>query len=137
MNRLETMAEVARRRAALKNSKVSIGPEPTLSRDLDELEWIVNEPDAAFTELWEQHELRWQTYVAELRRNIVRQTAHVAMAFEELERKNPHQFDDQPDVRALLAWWREAGREQFFGEITLAERQALEELERQWQAKNL
>lgn len=135
--RARNLAEIARRRKHLKESKASVGDEPLLTRQLDELGMAAGEPDARFDGLWEQHEFHWLAHVAELRRSLVQKCAHVMLAFEDIQRTDPHHFDNQPDMLKMFHWWREeGGREDYLGQITLEERRKLEELARQWREKN-
>jgi hypothetical protein len=132
------LGELARRRKHLKeHDKTSAGDEELLARQLDELGMAAGEPDVRFNELWEQHEFHWLAHTAELRRSITRQCAHIMLAFEDIERTDPHHFDDQPDMLKMFRWWREeGGREEYLGQITLEERRQLEEMARQWREKN-
>jgi hypothetical protein len=135
--RAGTLAEVTRRRKHLKEHKSSVGDEELLARQLEELALAAGEPDVRFNELWEQHEFHWLAHTAELRRSIVRQCAHIMLAFEDIERTDPHHFDDQPEMLKMFHWWREeGGREEYLGQITLEERRHLEDMARQWREKN-
>jgi hypothetical protein len=135
--RAQTLAEVVRRRKHLQEHQSSVGDEPLLRRQLDELGIAGGEPDARFNELWEQHEFHWTAHTAELRRFIVRQCAHIMLAFEDIERQDRDHFRDQPDMIKMLHWWREeGGREEYLGQITLEERRKLEEMARQWREKH-
>jgi len=135
--RAQNLAEVARRRQHLKEHKTSVGDEPLLARQLTGLGMAAGEPDAKFNELWEQHEFHWLAHIAEMRRSLVRQCAHIMLAFEDIERKDAGHFKDQPDMIKMLHWWREeGGREEYLGQITLEERRDLEEKARQWREKN-
>ncbi len=58
------------------------------------------------------------------------------LTFEDMERQEPNTFIDDPTVLELLHWWREeGGREEYLGQLTIAERRELEEQERQWRER--
>ncbi len=134
--RVKILTEVARRRQHLNDHKSNVGDEPLLTRQLDELGIAAGESDVQFGELWEQHEFHWLAHTAELRRSIVRQCAHIMLAFEDIERTEPNHFRDQPDMLKMLNWWcKEGGREEYLGQITLEERRDLEEKARKWREK--
>ena len=90
-----------------------------------------------FNELWDQLEFHWLAHTAELRRSIVRQCAHIMLAFEDIARTDPDHFRDQPDMLKMLHWWRvEGGREEYLSQITLEDRRDLESQARQWREKH-
>jgi len=135
--RVQRIAEFTRRRKALADGQGQVGDEELLTRQLHELGCAAGEPDVQFDELWTQHEFHWLAHMAELRRSIVRQCAHIMLAFEDIERTQPDHFHDQPNMIKMLDWWRnEGGREEYLGQITLEERRNLEAMARQWREKN-
>jgi hypothetical protein len=59
------------------------------------------------------------------------------LAFEDIQRKEPTHFDNDPKMQQMLHWWcNEGGREEYLGEITLEERRDLEEKARQWRERD-
>ena len=134
MTRAEMLAEVVRRREALKAPTADASATELLTL-LDALEFRLIDGDVPQDD-WEQFELHWAAHLAELMSSIRYRSAHVMLAFEDIEAEDPHHFDDDEDVKKLLRWWREeGGREQFLGNITLEERQKLEAMAREWRTK--
>ena len=136
--REEVLGEVRRRRGVLRDARgADVGDEALLERQLAELERDLGGSGPFPDENWEQHELHWNAHAAELRRSMVRQTAHIVMAFEDMRRKNPVFGVCDPAMEKILSWWMdEGGREEFLGSITIEERRALEEMERGWREKD-
>jgi hypothetical protein len=134
--RAGNLAELTRRRKHLEDHKANVGDEELLRRQLAELALAAGEPDVRFNELWEQHQFHWLAHTAELRRSIVRQCAHIMLAFEDIQRTDPHHFDDQPEMLKMFQWWcQEGGREEYLGQITLEERRHLEDMARKWRER--
>lgn len=83
------------------------------------------------TEDGEQFQLQWTTRLADMMRSIRRHSAHVMLALEDRELKDPNAFANDVDAKQLLrSWHDEGGREQFMGNITLEERRELESMVR-------
>ncbi len=136
MTRAEMLAAVVDYRERLKTSKASESSASLLAL-LDQMERRLIDGDVPLED-WEQFELQWTAHVADLMREIRRNSAHVMLAFEDMERRHPGIFDNDEKAKKLLHWWREeGGREQFMGGITLEERRELEEKARRWREDNL
>ena len=127
------LAEVERRREALRQDKgAALGDETVLHRQLDSLKQALCAGLLPKAE-WEQHEMHWLAHGAELRRSVVRRSAHFMLAFEDIDRREPNRFIDNAAVLELLHWWREeGGREDYLGQITLEERRELEDMASRW-----
>ena len=78
---------------------------------------------------WEDHELRWQGHVTDLRGNLVASMGKIMLAFEAMAKHEPEKIT--PEVAKLLYWWQnENGREESLGELPIERRRALEEAAR-------
>jgi len=134
MTRAEMLAAVIDHRDRLKKQSDNEESRRLLAQ-LDALERRLIDGDVP-TEDWEQFELHFQAYLADLMRQIRRQSAHFMLAFEDMELENPRVFDGDEEVQGLLRWWREeGGREQFLGGIPLEERRELEKKAQEWRQK--
>lgn len=77
-------------------------------------------------EQWQDHELRWQEHLADLRLNMVSSMSEVMLAFEAMAKHEPEKL--KADAAKLVGWWlKEGGREQCLGELPLEVRRTLEE----------
>jgi hypothetical protein len=132
------LTEVGKRREALiENDATLVGDEDLLRQQLDGIEQSLSAGRLPEEE-WEQHQMHWLAHCADQMRSIIRRSAHVMLAFEDMERHQPDVFAKDEAVTELLYWWRDnGGREEYLGQITLAERRELEEQERQWRQKDL
>ena len=134
MTRAEMLAAVIDHRDRLKKQSDNEDSQRLLAQ-LDALERRLIDGDVP-TEDWEQFELHFQAHLADLLRQIRRQSAHIMLGFEDMELENPHVFDGDEDMKGLLRWWREeGGREQFLGGIPLEERRELERMASEWPKK--
>lgn len=135
MTRAEMLAAVIDHRERLKQGSGTVAGDPALLAQLDALERKLIDGDVPVAD-WEQFELHFSARQADLMRDIKRQSAHIMLAFEDMERENPDAFANDEKTKELLRWWRdEGGREEFIGSITLAERRELEEMARRWREK--
>jgi hypothetical protein len=84
---------------------------------------------------WENHELNWIVYLANLRHNLVHSLAEALIKAEhacsrEHASANQIRFALRAlgrDMRQLLYWWQsEGGREELLGQLPIEERHALE-----------
>jgi hypothetical protein len=74
---------------------------------------------------WEDHELAWQSYVSDLRIEVVRLSAKAMLALEAVERDEPGTLSG--DAAEQLYWWlEEGGREQYLGQLPIEVRRKLE-----------
>lgn len=130
------LAEIERRREALLDQvTLPIGDEMLLRRQLDGVEQALYAGRLPEEE-WEQHQFHWLAHCAEQERSLIRRSSHLMLTFEDMERQEPNTFIDDPTVLELLHWWREeGGREEYLGQLTIAERRELEEQERQWRER--
>lgn len=104
------------------------GEEPQMLRELDEIEKAVDEPDAVLTEKWEQHELHWMAYMAEIQRRVAHGVSQVMLAMEDKACQDPAFLEKDPKMQEMLRQWREDGLgEEFLGQLPIAERRAIEE----------
>ena len=131
------LAEIERRREALIDQvTLPIGDEMLLRRQLDGVEQALYAGRLPEDE-WEQHQFHWLAHCAEQERSLIRRSAHLMLTFEDMERQEPNTFLDDPTVLELLHWWREeGGREEYLGQLTIAERRELEDQERQWRERH-
>ena len=130
------LAEIERRREALIDQvTLPIGDEMLLRRQLDGVEQALYAGRLP-EEDWEQHQFHWLAHCAEQERSLIRRSSHLMLTFEDMERHEPNIFIEDATVLELLHWWRdEGGREEYLGQLTIAERRELEEQERQWREK--
>jgi hypothetical protein len=135
LSRAEMLAAVVDYRERLKSSALnSDGVRLLAQLDAMEKQLIDGEVPAAE---FEQFELHWSAHLADLQREIFCRSAHLMLAFEDMEREDPNHFANDDNAKQLLYWWRnEGGREEFMGSIPLEERKKLEEMARQWREKN-
>lgn len=130
------LAEIERRRESLLDQvTLPIGDEMLLRRQLDGVEQALYAGRLP-EEDWEQHQFHWLAHCAEQERSLIRRSSHLMLTFEDMERHEPNIFIEDATVLELLHWWREeGGREEYLGQLTIAERRELEEQERQWREK--
>jgi len=135
LSRAEMLEAVVDYRERLKSS--ALNPDGVrLLAQLDAMEKQLIDGEVPVEE-FEQFELHWSAHVADLQREILRRSAHIMLAFEDMEREDPNHFANDDNAKELLHWWRnEGGREEFMGSIPLEERKKREELARQWRDKN-
>ena len=134
LNRAEMLAAVIEHRERLKASPPAADRDELLGQ-LEGIECRLIDGETP-TDDWEQFQLQWAARLADLRRSIQRRSAHVMLAFEDMERQDPSVFARDENAKKLLRWWRdEGGREQFMGSITLEERRELEAKARSWREK--
>ncbi len=135
MTRAEMLAAVVVVRDTLKQTTCSISPAHLLAQ-LDGMERQLIDGEVPVDE-WEDFRLQMNAFTGELTGSIWRRTAHLLLAIEEMERKDPQVFAHDEKAQELLRWWRgEGGRERLLGSIPLGERRALEEMARRWREKN-
>jgi hypothetical protein len=81
---------------------------------------------------WENHELNWMGYCANLRHNLVRNLAQSLIASETKSKRNDVGSERQtPELtrkmRRILYWWEaEGGKEQLLSQLPIEERRLLE-----------
>src|SRR4051812_11720472 len=110
LTREEMLACVIDCRERLKSSKPNEDSARLLAQ-LDAIEKQLMEGEVPMEE-WEQFEFHWSAHRADLMREIRRRSAHIMLAFEDMERENPAQFANDDQAKELLRWWRdEGGRE--------------------------
>src|ERR1044071_127886 len=90
LSRKEMLACVADCRERLKSSEINDGAARLLAQ-LDAIEKKLIDGEVP-TEEWEQFELHWQAHSADLQREICRKSAHIMLAFEDIEREDPNHF---------------------------------------------
>ena len=134
MTRSEMLAAVVDHRRRLQPATPVPAAVPLLAQ-LDALEVRLLDGEVP-VEAWEQFELHFTAYKADLRRALVRQCALNMLAFEDLEEADPLRFANDDEVKKMLYWWRaEGGKEQFLSSITLEERRELEKKAQEWRQK--
>jgi len=135
LTRVEMLAEVVRRRDKLQSAKAKVGHEAEMLRQLADLEQTLLDQNVS-RQAWEQHELLWCVYQAELRRVVVKMSAQALMTFDDIERCEPGSLKLDAQMLELLRWWREdGGREKYLSELPIEERRALERMEDEWRKK--
>ena len=71
-----------------------------------------------------------------MRRRLIYDLAFAMVAFDTEDFRKPDRYILNPGVLELLHWWREGGgRENYFGELPVADRRKLELMEREWREK--
>ena len=92
LTRAEMLAAVLDYRARLQDSAAGTDV-PRLRAQLYELEIKLLDGEVP-TEDWEQFELHWQTHLADAQREILRRSAQIMLAYEDIERQDPNHFAD-------------------------------------------
>jgi hypothetical protein len=133
--RRERLAQVEFRRSGLAEVDPKSDDHHLLMTQLDAIERQLRAGGLARAD-WEDHELHWQAHLSNLMTGIVAKSSQIMLAFEDMARQDPAQFDNDEDVKKLLRWWcEEGGREQHLGKIPIEERRRLEQMEAKWRAK--
>lgn len=141
LSKAEILDEVERRLDLLdgyaENKRYQpVGDEADLRVQLEELTDALLTPDEWPEELWQEHEWHWQAHRAELRRRLVVDCSYAMICFDTEDTRKPERYAGNAGVWELLHWWREqGGREEYLGELPLAERQRLEVLEEQYRVQ--
>lgn len=124
------LAGIRKTRETLTNNQGTI-PAGHLVAQLADMEQRLLRGEA-IREEWEQFQLQLTAFHGELMGSIWKRTAIIAMSADAHDRKDPQKFAKDANAQALVKAWRSGMRERIFGELPIAERRELEELERQW-----
>ena len=135
--RSERLAIVRARRATLqKQEEKESHDRELLLGQLDTIERQLRAGGLAQSD-WEDHELHWTAHISDLMAQINTRSSHLMLAFQDILRKDPTQFDKKPEMKRKLYWWmHEGGREEQLSKIPIEDRRRLEAMEQSWIEKN-